>query len=94
VSARQRKKFFCDLCVFAVNLFCSAFSQVFGKIRQPDHYDSQADDIPGIDSAVKHSGNNRGKRQAHNGSDYENRNRIHFNIPALILIISVDTCRL
>jgi hypothetical protein len=77
-----------------VILFYSAFPQVFGKIRQSDHYDSQADHIPGIDSAVKHSGNDSGKRQAHNGSDYENRKRIHFKIPALILIISVRACRL
>jgi len=56
----------------AVILFCFAFPQVFHKIRQTDHYGSQAHHIPGIDPTVKHSGNDSGKRQAHNGSDYEN----------------------
>ncbi len=65
-------RFLCDLCAFAVILFCFAVPQVFRKIRQPDHYDSQAHDIPKIDPAVKHSGSDSGKRQTHNGSDYEN----------------------
>jgi hypothetical protein len=48
-----------------------SFPQVFRKIRQPDQYGSQAHHIPGIDSAVKHAGNDSSKRQAHNSSDYE-----------------------
>ncbi len=49
-----------------------SFSQILRKIRQPDHYDRQAHDIHIIDPAVKHSGNDSGKRQTHKGSDYEN----------------------
>jgi hypothetical protein len=48
-----------------------SFPQVFRKIRQSDQYDSQAHHIPGIDPAVKHAGNDSGKRQAHSSSDYE-----------------------
>jgi hypothetical protein len=64
-------RFLCDLCASAVILFCSAFPQILRKIRQSDHYASQAHDIPRIDPAVKHSGNDSGKRQTHNDSDYE-----------------------
>jgi hypothetical protein len=49
-----------------------AFSQVFRKIRQSNQYGGQAHYISGFDTAVKHAGNDSGKRQAHNGSDYEN----------------------
>ena len=51
--------------------FFFALPQVFRKIRQPDQYSSQAHHVPGFDSAVKHAGNDSGKRQAHNSSDYE-----------------------
>jgi hypothetical protein len=67
-----KNKFLGDLCASAVILFCFALPQVFRKIRQSDQYDSEAHDIPRIDSAVKHASNDSGKRQAHNGSDYEN----------------------
>jgi hypothetical protein len=85
--------FLCGLCASAVILFCSAFSQVFSQIGQSDQYGSQADHIPGIDPAIKHAGNDSGKRQAHKGPDYENRKLAHFKIPALVLIISVDACK-
>jgi len=85
--------FLCGCCA-AVILFCSAFPQIFRKIRQSDQYGSQTHHIPGIDPAVKHAGHDSGKRQAHNGSDYKNRKRLHFKIPASILIISFGACRL